>query len=200
MTRYGTLLGTFLFGLLCLALATIARDADGSLATPRERPGPSPVLAESPEAGAMVVGTFDSRGVAAAYFRSERFAARLDGIREAIEAARTEGDEERIRELEAEPHALQKQAHEQVFGNAPIPDLLELLRDDLAGIAERAGVDVIVSQWDIVYHEPSAEFVDVTALLAEPFRPDEATRKVIADLAGVEPVPLDQLDHDHEHE
>jgi hypothetical protein len=58
-------------------------------------------------------------------------------------------------------------------------------------------VEVIVSKWTLTYHGPTAKFVDVTGLIAAEFNPDERTLKMIQSLAETEPIPLDEIDHDH---
>ena len=76
-------------------------------------------------------------------------------------------------------------------------DILARIEDELPGIAEEAGVDVIVSKWTLTYRSPKAKLVDVTDLLAAEFDPDEETLKSIREIVKIEPVPLDELDHDY---
>ena len=149
------------------------------------------------EPATVVLGTFDSRAVAAAYYRSDRFGAELEALRKRVAEAEAAGDAALAEELAAAGPALQEQAHARVFGNARVPDLLELLREDLDEIAAEAGVDVIVSQWDLEFRSPSARTVDVSLLLAGRFDPDAETLDVIRQVMETEPVPLDELHHDH---
>jgi hypothetical protein len=76
---------------------------------------------------------------------------------------RQAGDGERVAQLAAFGPALQKRLHRQGFGTAPVDDLLAGMQDELAGIAEQAGVDVIVSRWALAYRGPRARSVDVTS-------------------------------------
>ena len=74
----------------------------------------------------MRVGIFDSRGVALAYGRSARPDCLLDKVaqlRKEHEQAKNEGDEQRMKELEAQAPALQEQIHKQVFSGAPIDNI-----------------------------------------------------------------------------
>ena len=69
------------------------------------------------------------------------------------------------------------------------------INDQLPAIAQKAGVSLIVSKWEIQYNSSGAELIDLTLPLVELFHPDDATRKMID--AGLkqnqEPVPIDQL-------
>jgi len=149
----------------------------------------------------VVVGTFDSRAVAVAYIRSDAFNEYLRGqqadIERAIERARSAGDRELLTDLEALGPAMQQRTHHQGFGNAPVDDILARIEDELPGIAQEAGVDVIVSKWSLAYRAPAAALVDVTELLVAEFEPDERTLRMIRELCETEPVPLDQISEDH---
>lgn len=173
-------------GLVACACLAFARNAQ------EENPGSS-----GGGAPAVVVGTFDSRAVAIAYVRSDEFRRRLDEKREELERAQAAGDEARVAELEAFGPELQRHVHEQGFSTAPVDDIVVRIEDRLAGIAERRGVDVIVSKWVLAYSAPGARFVDVTEDLAACFDPDEATWKTIRQIVAQDPVPLDELQHDH---
>jgi hypothetical protein len=119
-------------------------------------------------------------------------------MRAELEEAKEAGDEDRASRLEAAGQSLQKQLHMQGFGTAPIEGILEQIRDDLPEIAREAGVDVIVSVWQLAYREDSAELVDVTDTIVERFAPDEQTRKIIHQLRDRPPVSaerLEQLEH-----
>ena len=69
-----------------------------------------------------------------------------------------------------------------------------MIADDLPGVAEKAGVDVIVSKWRIAYMREDIELVDVTDLLVQLFEPDERVLKTVKELAEVEPLPLFETD------
>ncbi len=147
----------------------------------------------------VVVGTFDSRAILFAHVGSDEFkdylSAQKADVGRAIERAKAAGDHELVANLDALGPAMQKRIHQQGFGTAPVDDIIARIEDKLPGIAEKAGVDVIVSKWALAYRSPAAKFVDVTDLLAAEFDPDEATLKGIREIVEIEPVPLDQLKH-----
>lgn len=84
--------------------------------------------------------------------------------------------------------------HKQGFSTWPVDDILERIKDQIPEIAKQAGVDIIVSKWDIVYQLPGVEFIDVTDLLVMPFAPDASTLDLIKSLREIEPVSLEELE------
>ncbi len=146
----------------------------------------------------LCVGLFDSRAVALAWGRSETFKKQLGDMRAEYKKAKAAGDAERIAQFEKAGPQIQDRLHKQVFGNEPVDDVLERIAKDLPKIAESAGVDIIVSKWEIAYQKRSARFVDVTWEMVNLFEPDEETRKIAKDLLKQKPVSSEELDK-HEH-
>lgn len=83
--------------------------------------------------------------------------------------------------------------HKRTFSTASVADILEKVKTELPKIAEKAGVDIIVSKWEAVYKNPSIEIVDITSHLVKLFNPDEKTLKTIEDLRKQIPIPLVKL-------
>lgn len=142
------------------------------------------------------IGTFDSRALAVAYARSEAFGHYMKGLRAEYEKAKAEGDEKRVKELEAEGPALQELLHKQGFSTWPVDNILEQIKGRIPEIAKQADVEVIVSKWDIVYQRSGLEFVDITDLMVKPFDPNEETLKILKELQNQDPVPLEELKED----
>ncbi|MBD3368695.1 MAG: hypothetical protein GF405_11080 [Candidatus Eisenbacteria bacterium] len=133
-------------------------------------------------------GTFNTRAVALCYGRSDAFRKRIEAMRAEHEQAMEAGDSTRVAELEQWGPALQDTLHRQVFGDAPIWNIIDLLEDDLPAIAERAGVDAIVVP---IHGRPGNGLVDITRAMVEPFDPDEQTLAMMEDLMGTEPVEME---------
>jgi len=148
-------------------------------------------LAGKPERGKLRVGTFDSRALPIAYANSELFRRELDKLMEEHKKAKAAGDTEKVKKLEAQGKAGQVRFHEQGFGTRRVDDILERIKDKLPAIAREAGVDLIVSKWDVVYQDPAVEVVDVTELVVKPFNPSQRARGWIKDLQKVAPIPLE---------
>ena len=140
------------------------------------------------------VGIFDSRAIAVAYARSEEFNQYIKDLRTDLAQAKAEGNDKLVNELETLGPALQQLMHKQGFSTWPVDDILEKIKDQIPEIAKQAGVDVIVSKWDIVFHLPGVEFIDVTDLMVLPFAPDASTMDLIKSLREIEPVSLEELE------
>ncbi len=144
------------------------------------------------------VGIYDSRAVAVAYAHSDYFRNLLDEKKQELEKAKSAGDTDKVKELEALGPEMQHKMHLQGFGSAPVRDLLEPVKDSLPKIAKSCGVDIIVSRWLIDYQAPNAELVDITDEMIEPFKPNERVWKIVESLKKQPPVPEAEITkHDH---
>ena len=150
------------------------------------------------EDACLKVGIYDSRAVAMAYFRSEEFSSVMKGLHTELKEAKEQGNESKVSELNAKGPALQAKAHQQGFGNAPIDDIIERIEKELRQIAKQAGVDLILSKWNLDFQVPGAKCIDVTDLMVKPFSPTKETLKVIKDVQKQDPVPLEVL-KEHKH-
>ncbi len=172
--------GTALAACLALGLVSASQEETADSAAPK-----------------IVLGTFDSRAVAVAYTHSERFATKMKELHAAHRQAKETGDSEAVAALEEQGQSLQAKLHRQGFGAAPIPEILALVEEQLPAIAEKTGVDVIVSRWDLTYRKEGAASIDVTEFMIEPFGPDERVLKIVEEMRSIPPVPLDELEgHD----
>lgn len=143
--------------------------------------------------GKTRIGVFDSRMVAIAYYNSEPQRAAIQQMQADLRDAKAAGDESKIQELQLQGPAMQNLMHYQVFSTASIPNVMEQLAPALPQVAERAGVALIVSKWEISYQRGDVERVDVTDELVRQFAPSEKVQKWIAEGATKPPVPLLQL-------
>ncbi len=147
-----------------------------------------------PKAGAARrAGTFDSRAVAVAYYRSEAFRREIQGLKAEFEKAKAAGDEKRMKELDARGSASQDLAHKQSFGTWPIDNVLAAVKGRLPDVARDAAVGLLVSKWSVAYLDPAADTVDVTDSLVSLFAPDETTLKIVAEVRKQEPLSPEAL-------
>lgn len=152
-----------------------------------QRPGAPPAQAKTR------IGVFDSRMVALAYYNSEPQRAAIRQMAADLRDAKAAGDDAKVKDLQFQGPALQNLMHYQVFSTASIPNVMEKLAPALPQVAERAGVALIVSKWEVSYQRNDVEHVDVTDALVGQFNPNETVQKWIAEGAMKQPVPLLQL-------
>jgi len=141
-------------------------------------------------AGKIRIGTIDTRSVALAFGRSAR---RQKYLKEFIEKAKQleAAKDPGAAAMKKQAKESQELAHFQVFGNAPIDDVLEQLKDDLPVVAKAQNVSAIVVS--APFHDSSVEVVDVTRAVVDRCEPDEKTLKVIEDLKKHPPVSFSEL-------
>lgn len=137
------------------------------------------------------IGTYDSRAVGLAYGRSRAHGEALRELMDEYAKAKEEKNTGRMKELERKGELRQVRMHLQVFSNARVDDALDTVREELAGVAARAGVGAIVDVLD--YHDATVEPVDVTDELVGLFDPTPETLKLIADGRAKEPLPIEEI-------
>lgn len=157
---------------LCIGIALTSRGHSG----------------EKPKKELLRVGVYDSRAIAVAYYQSEHWNKILKAKFQEMEEAKAKGDEKKIKELEAWGSGHQQKAHLQGFGTASVHSCLDVIRDKLPDIARQAGVDVIVSKWDLDYRAPEAEAVDITDQLIVPFGPNQRVLNIVRDMKDKAPL------------
>ena len=139
--------------------------------------------------GVIRVGIFDTRAVALAYGRSAGFHEWVRTLKKRAEQAKADGDDQLLAHLEAEGEAKQEELHRQVFGGAPIDEILASIEGSLPEVARSADVDVIVT--GVLYQAPGVTIVDVSREMAAPFEPDEKTLEILEQLLVTPPVEME---------
>ena len=126
------------------------------------------------------VGTYHAPSLVLAWVRSAEHAREIDGLVAARDAAMKAGDKEKVAECERKGAEGQDLAHRQLVGEAGIENILEKLKGDFPDVMKKAKVERIAAEGEVLGDQ--VELVDVTDLLVERFRPDEATRKLLAEV------------------
>jgi len=149
-----------------------------------------PVRAAGSGPAAVRIGTFDSRAVALAYYRSPDVMKELMGMRAEMQKAQEAGDQKKVEELQARGPAMQMLMHQQGFSSGSIGNILPVIAPKLPEIAKAAGVVAIVSQWELPHTASNVELVDVTPQLVALFAPDAQTTKILEAMKGQKPIGL----------
>lgn len=63
-------------------------------------------------------------------------------------------------------------------------------------MAEKAGVPLVVSKWQVIHQNPSVESVDVTMELVSLFSPTDDILARVRRVMETDPVPIDELPMD----
>jgi hypothetical protein len=135
------------------------------------------VCAVAGRAQTAKVGTFDKASVVVAFYNSPYWSAKINAALAEREKAQAVGDEKKVAELSKWGQDQQELAHRQLAGEAPIDNIMEMLRPALPGIAAKAHVAMIVSE--VPWADSSVTIVDVTDLLLDELQASAKTRRTV---------------------
>ena len=142
------------------------------------------------------VGVYDSRVIAVAYGNSAEFQDNLKPVREEYDKAKKDGDEKRMKEIDERMKLQQRRLHEQGFSTGSVIGIMAKVKDALPAVAKEAGVQIIVSKWELNFHSPEVEVVDVTDQVAALFHTSERGRKWLKQIPSKPPIPIEEItDH-----
>jgi hypothetical protein len=139
------------------------------------------------------VGVYDSRAIAIASGPTEWFNKPVREKMKEMEKAKAANDQQKIKELEEWGQQQQQKSHLMAFGTAPVQHLLEPVKDKLPEVAQKAGVDIIISKWQIDYQAEGAEFVDITDAMVALYNPNEKVLKSVEAMKNLKPYPQEEL-------
>ena len=148
------------------------------------------------QAGKLRVGVYDSRAIAIAYANSTEFRESLKPVQAEYAQARKDKDDKRLKEIDARMKLQQRRAHEQGFSTGSVAGIVAKVKDALPGVAKQAGVEVIVSKWELNHQSPGVELVDVTDELVALFHPSAKVLGWVKDLKSRPPLPLEKITDD----
>ena len=142
------------------------------------------------------IGVYDSRAIAVAYGNSAEFRKSLEGITADYKKAKEAKDDKRVKEIETQMKAKQRRAHEQGFSTGSVAPIMAKIKDSLPAVAKKAGVDVIVSKWEVNYQSPGIKVVDVTDDLVALFQVSAKGLEWVKGIKDHAPVPIEQITDD----
>lgn len=130
-------------------------------------------------ASTPVVGTFDRSSIVLAYYRSPLWSAILADRRFELKTVKAANDTARAKELEKYGGESQNLAEQQVWGKAPIDNILAVLQPEFKELSSRMKLSDIVDSGSA---DPKAATVDVTSLLMDWLKASLETRKMAVEL------------------
>ncbi|HUO09472.1 MAG TPA: hypothetical protein VM008_14280 [Phycisphaerae bacterium] len=140
------------------------------------------------------VGTYNTRMVALAYWRSAEGMKVIGATVNDAMAAKKAGEKEKAAELEKKAKDLQRRLHNEVFGNSPIPEVTEAMKSALNEVAQAKDVVAIVPE--VAYAGDSVDVVDVTEEIVAKCKPTEQTRRVLNELPKHPPAEMEVIGAD----
>lgn len=149
--------------------------------------------AAAPQAPGFKVGIYDSRAVAVAAANSATGRKVIESRMAEYEKAKEAKDDKKMSEIKAAMNTRQRRNHEQAFSTGSVMNIMDLIQDRLPEVAKSAGVQLIVSKWELAYRAETLELVDVTDELIKVFAPSERGLKWAKDIQTKKPLKLDEL-------
>lgn len=139
------------------------------------------------------IGVYNSRSVATAFTRSDhpQTGARL--AMAAVEQAEAAGDQEKSQQAHDMAKDQQNLQHMQVFGNAPIHDILPHLAAEIKKQAREQDLALVVRDVDIAFQRADVKLIDITDELVAACDPTKETLRTIEQLKKHPPLPLEQF-------
>jgi len=152
-------------------------------------------FAQSKE-NALRIGVYDSRAIAVAWGNSAEFQKSLDAVKADYKKAEAAKDDKRGKEIETGMKAGQRRLHEQGFSTGSVASIMAKIKDSLPAVARKAGVDVIVSKWEVNYQSPGIKVVDVTDDLVALFHPSAKGLEWAKSIQTHPRIPIEQITDD----
>ncbi len=142
------------------------------------------------------IGVYDSRAIAVAWGNSAEFQKTMESDTSDYKKAKEAKDDKRVKEIETQMKAKQRRAHEQGFSTGSVAPIMASIKASLPAVAKKAGVDVIVSKWEVNYQSPGIKVVDVTDDLVALFHVSAKGLEWAKGVKSQAPVPIEQITDD----
>jgi hypothetical protein len=131
------------------------------------------------------VGTFDKPSIVVAFYRSPQWLVVVQEKKTEMQQAKAANDQKKVDELNKWGGDSQELAHRQLAGEAPIDNILEMMKPMLATVEAQAKVASIVPE--VPGADKTAAMVDVTDLLLDQLQADAQTRQIVDELRKTKP-------------
>jgi hypothetical protein len=154
----------------------------------------SATVSAQSQTNTLRIGVYDSRAVAVAYANSTEWRDALKSVQAEYAKAKTAKDEKRMKEIQGRMKLQQLRMHEQGFSTGSVAGMMAKLKPALSGVASKAGVQAIVSKWELNYHAPAVELVDVTDALVALFpNVSDKGKEWAKQVQTKPPIPMEEI-------
>lgn len=117
------------------------------------------------------IGTYDSRAVTYAYFCSDQNTALRQQVKKDRDEIMKTSDTAKWKETMCKVLTEDYLLHQRVFATGSAAFILKKVENRIPAVAKAAGVDVLVSKWELTWSDPTATIVDLTDSVAQLFTP-----------------------------
>jgi len=138
------------------------------------------------------IGVYDSRAVAVAYANSREFQNSMKPAQADYRQAKLDGNKKHMEELQHRMRVAQRRLNEQAYSTASVAPIMATLQGFFPAVAREAGVDAIVSKWELNYASYNVETEDVTDKLVALLHTTDQGWKWAKDVQQKPPIPIDK--------
>ena len=142
------------------------------------------------------LGVYDSRAIAVAFANSTESRDVMKSVQADYQKAKAAKDEKQVKAIEAKMKLQQRRMHEQGFSTGSVAGIMAKIKDKLPGVAKQAGVQAIVSKWELNYQATELEVVDVTDELVALFHVSDKGKEWVKSIRTQPPLPIEQITDD----
>ncbi len=139
------------------------------------------------------IGVYDSRAIVFAYSRSGFFADYQSKFRSQNDSANKVHDTLMVKQLSVQAMSYQHLLHQMIFATGTTAALVKLVKDQLPEVAKKAGVNIIMSKYELAWADPEVQTVDITNEMVRLFKPTENIDEMLKEIQKTDPVPLEEL-------
>lgn len=139
------------------------------------------------------VGVYDSRAIAVAYANSREYQNLMKLVELDYAQAKNASNVTRMNDIQKRLQATQRRLDDQTFSTGSVAGVMAILKSSLPHLAREAGVDIIVSKYELNYQSLNVETEDVTDKLVALFHTSEQGWKWAKEIQQKPPLPLDQV-------
>lgn len=136
------------------------------------------------------IGIYDSRAIAIAFGNSNEGREFVANLHAEMTKAKAAKNDSLIRHIEKTAETYQVLMHLRAFSVGSVADILEKYKAEVDLVAKEAGVQFIVSKFELIYTGAGVDTVDVTLPLARIFKPSEQALKWISEMPKHKTLPM----------
>lgn len=139
------------------------------------------------------LGVYDSRAIAVAYVNSREFQIFMKPAQNAYDKAKLENNQKVMQELQHGMELAQHRLNEEAYSTASVAAIMATIKNSVPAVAKEAGVDAIVSKWELNYQAPEVETEDVTDKLIALFHTTEQGWQWAREIQKKPPLPIEKV-------
>ncbi|MGB7056008.1 MAG: hypothetical protein WBE28_11890 [bacterium] len=126
------------------------------------------------------IGVYDSRAIAIAHGNSNEGREFIMSLMSEMSKAKADKNDSLMQHIEKKAKMYQVLSHLRAFSVGSVADILEKHKAEVDQVAKEAGVQVVVSKFELIYTGSGVEIIDVTIPLARIFKPSDQAMQTIS--------------------